>query len=148
MTALLAVGQSSAAGIITAVATALIAVGGVITALGVAVPLLRTSRDNSRKLVAQEAKLDVIHTLVNSTLTAAKQSELDGARRELVMMLELTAMQERDGTPASPDRLAGIGALRRRIDDLTSTMADRAEQTRAADIQIATEAARARDQSR
>lgn len=140
---LLAVGQSSAAGIITAIATALIAVGGVITALGVAVPLLRTSRRNTEQLEVHSASLGVIKTLVDGTLTAALQAQLDATRSQLTLMLELTHEQTEPGEDPSPDRKAALGALQRRVNELAAAMADREAQVRAADIQIATEAARA-----
>lgn len=50
---------SSIAGIITAVATVLIATGGVITAVGVLLPILRGTRE--------------IHTLVNQAATDARR---------------------------------------------------------------------------
>lgn len=134
--------QSSLAGIITATSTVLIALGGLVTALGVAVPLLRTSKRNSEALAVQESKLNVIHTLVNSTLTAALQAQLDATRRELSMTVELSSMQTEAGREVSEDRRAAIGALRRKVDELEEGMADRAQQTRSANIQIEAEAAR------
>lgn len=134
--------QPSWAGIITAFATVLIAVGGVITALGVAVPLLRASKRNTEALAVQESKLNVIHTLVNSTLTAALQAQLDATRRELTMMIELSSMQTEAGHQVSDDRKAAIGSLRRKVDELAEAMTDRAQQTRTADIQIEAEATR------
>jgi hypothetical protein len=134
--------QPSWAGIITACATVLIALGGVITALGVAVPLLRASRRNTEALAVQESKLNVIHTLVNSTLTAALQAQLDATRRELTMMMELTDMQREAGHAVSADRFAALGALRRKVTELTTAMADREQQTRSADTQIQAEAIR------
>jgi len=44
---------SSVAGVITAIATVLIALGGVITAVGVLIPILRLSR-STHKIVNQE----------------------------------------------------------------------------------------------
>jgi hypothetical protein len=139
---LLAAPQPSWAGIITAFATVIIALGGFVTALGVAIPLLRASKRNTEALAVQESKLNVIHTLVNSTLTAALQAQLDATRRELTLMIELSAMQTEAGHEVSDDRKAAVGALSRKVDELAEAMADRAQQTRVADIQIATEADR------
>jgi hypothetical protein len=88
------------------------------------------------------AKLDIIHTLVNSTLTAALQAQLDASRRELVMMLELADMQKAAGETVSAQRLASIAALRRKVGELSAQMQEREVQTRTAETQIATEAAR------
>lgn len=47
--------------------------------------------------VTIEGKLDVIHGLVNSGLTAAKQSEFEALNRELATMHELADMQRASG---------------------------------------------------
>jgi hypothetical protein len=129
--------QPSWAGVITACASLFSAFALVITAAGVALVNRRNSLHMEENQKETTSRLAVIHTLVNSTLTAAYQGQLDATRRELTMMRELAAAQ-----PASDDRLAGIGALQRKVDELTATMRTREEQTRSADIQIATEAAR------
>jgi hypothetical protein len=91
---------------------------------------------------ATTAKLDIIKTLVDGTLTKAMQDALDASRRELVALLELADIQLNSGTPPTADRIATITALRRRVGELSAQMQDREAQIRAADIQIATEAAR------
>jgi hypothetical protein len=136
--------QASIAGLITACATVLIAVGGVITALSVLVPILRQTKQNTKNIAENQAvttsKLNVIHTLVNSTLTAALQSELDATRREEMLLRELMSMR---GNSTDDDH-AALGAVQRKISELSSAMKDRAEQTRKADIQIAQEHERAK----
>lgn len=117
------------AGLITAFSTLLLAVGGVITALTVFIPMLRTTRKNSDQL-------RVIHTLVNSTLTAALQAELDSTRREEMLLRELLSMREDSGAQVSDDQRAALGAVQRKIQELTAAMADRAQQNRAANIQM------------
>ena len=138
--------QPSWAGIITAFSALFTAVALVITALGGYVTVRAANRRTTATIAenqkATTSQLQVIHTLVNSTLTAALQGQLDSTRRELVMMLELADAQREAGWPPTEDRMASIGALRRQVADLTSSMSDRAQQTRAADVQIATEAAR------
>lgn len=57
---------SSLAGIITAIATALIAVGGVITSITVLLPILRGTRQNGRQI-------GEVHTLVNQQATDARR---------------------------------------------------------------------------
>jgi hypothetical protein len=138
--------QPSWAGIITALSSFVIAVGGAITAVSLAVNRRRASARLDAYQRDTTGRLSVIHTLVNSTLTASLQAQLDSNRRELVVMLEMADMRRRAGTEPSDDWNAAIGALRRHIDDLSAAMTDRADQTRAADIQIADEAARKADE--
>jgi len=52
-----------------------------------------------------EGKLDVIHGLVNSGLTAAKQSELEAITRELASMRELVDLRRAAGLVSSDDHL-------------------------------------------
>jgi len=121
--------QASYAGIVTASSTLLIAIGGVITALTVLIPILRGTRRNSEQL-------RVIHTLVNSTLTAALQAELDSTRREEMLLRELLSMREDSGATVSDDQRAALGAVQRKIGELSRAMEDRRMQNRAADIQM------------
>jgi hypothetical protein len=93
------------------------------------------------------AKLEVIHTLVNSTLTAALLAALDASRSELVTLLKMADMQRAHGDDPSEDELASITVLRRKVGELSAAMQEREAQTRAADTQIATEAARQADRS-
>jgi hypothetical protein len=58
----LAAASSSVAGILTAVATLAIAIGGVITALTGIIPLIRRTK-------RLEAKVDGVHTIVNQQHT-------------------------------------------------------------------------------
>jgi hypothetical protein len=130
---------ASIAGIITASASVFTALGLLVTAIvgaaKVFLPILKQTRRNT-------AQLAIIHTLVNSTLTAAMQSELDANRREELLMRELVRMRTESGKEPSDDQLAALGATHRKIEELTRAMADRMDQTRAADIQIETEAQR------
>jgi hypothetical protein len=98
-------------------------------------PLLRETRRNS-------AQLGVIHTLVNSTLTAALQSELDATRREEMLLRELMTMRTESGHSVTDTQRSTLTATQQKISELTLAMQDRARQTEAANTQIATEAAR------
>jgi hypothetical protein len=117
-------------------ASLVIAIGGGVTAISLAM----SRRAASRRLDAYQrdtiSRLNVIHTLVNSTLTAAKDAELAATRRELAMLLDMTNVQTDAGHVINDDRRAAIGALRLRIDELTTASQDRAAQTRAANVQI------------
>jgi hypothetical protein len=134
---------ASVAGIITASSTLLIAFGGILTALTVLVPILRRTKENTKAITEGQrvtsAKLEVIHTLVNSTLTAALQSELDSTRREELLLRELMQMRSDAGHPVTDDQRATLGATQRKIRELARAMDDRIRQTRSADIQIEVE---------
>lgn len=69
-------------------------------------------------------KLDVIHTLVNSTLTAAMQVALDGVQRELVLM-------ERDSL-TDP---ALVVSTKKKIAELEKIIDERNKKTEIADLQ-------------
>jgi len=56
--------STSLAALVTAIATALIAVGGVITSITVLLPILRGTRANTRSIVE-------VHTIVNQQRTDA-----------------------------------------------------------------------------
>jgi hypothetical protein len=70
-------------------------------------------------------KLEVIHTLVNSNMTAALKAEYDGAVREVMLMREL-------GRPASV-----IADADTKIAELRAVLEDRLRQTTLVDQQIA-----------
>lgn len=70
-------------------------------------------------------KLDVIHTLVNSQLTAAMQSELDAIVRELAMMLEVIALKKAAGFEPTAEALAALDAAQAKVADLTAKLEDR-----------------------
>lgn len=70
-------------------------------------------------------KLDVIHTLVNSTLSAAIQAELDALICLLALMKDPSGIDE-----------AGIANTERRIAELKQTVSTRDEQTRLATLQM------------
>lgn len=63
---LVAMADSTTAGIITAVATALTALGGLILAISVLVPILRSTR-------RVETQVGVVHTIVNQQRTDAQR---------------------------------------------------------------------------
>jgi replicative DNA helicase len=102
----------------------------------VLIPILRGTKKNTEQLAKQEGKLTVIHTLVNSTLSAALQAELDSTRREEMLLRELMTMRSDAGHEISDDQRAALGAVQRKIVDLSRSMADRREQNRLADIQM------------
>lgn len=70
-------------------------------------------------------KLDVIHVLVNSNMTAAMQAELDAIKREIVMMREVAALNLAAGREPTVEALAAIEATQVKIAELESQLADR-----------------------
>jgi uncharacterized membrane protein len=79
-------------------------------------------------------KLDVIHTLVNSNMTAAMQAELDAIRREIVMMREVVALNLAAGREPTVEALAAIEATKLKITALEAQLAYRAAAVEAADL--------------
>ncbi len=73
-------------------------------------------------------KLDVIHTLVNSNMTAAMQAEHDATVRELAMMREVAALHQNAGQRPSVDTLAAIKSTEDKIAELQAALKDRLKQ--------------------
>lgn len=89
------------------------------------------------KAVAETAaethnQLKVIHTLVNSTLTAAIKAQYDATMRELAMMREVIDLKRKSGHEPSEDALAAVKATEATIAELRTILADRLAQTKAA----------------
>jgi hypothetical protein len=141
---ILAAPESTSAGVITATASLFTALALVITAVGAALVNRRTSRRLAENQADTSSRLDVIHTLVNSTLSAALQAQLDASRRELVTMLENVELQQATGRAVSDERKAEVATLRRQVGELSAAMMTRDDQTRYANIQIDEEASRRR----
>lgn len=85
-----------------------------------AVKLEEASSDTSKKL-------DTIHTLVNSSMTAAMQTALDSLRLQLPMMLEIIELKKTAGLEPSIDTLASVKALREQIAKMQSDITLREE---------------------
>jgi hypothetical protein len=85
---------------------------------------------------ATNTKLDVIHTLVNSNMTAALQGELDSTRANLVTLRELIGLRVAQGQEPDDDARAALAALEEKVGRLASNLQDRVEQTKVADAQI------------
>lgn len=70
-------------------------------------------------------KLEIIHTLVNSTLTASIESDLEATKQGLTTMRELAAERKLAGRDIAPETVAAMAAAEAKIDFLTQKMADR-----------------------
>jgi hypothetical protein len=97
--------------------------------------LLESNKRVAATAVITNGKLDVIHTLVNSNMTAAMQAELDRTQEVLVMLREVIALNEAAGRAASPETLARIDATERKVGELVAALNDRLTQTRIAQQQ-------------
>jgi len=89
--------------------------------------LLANNERVARTQQETNGKLDVIHTLVNSNMTAAMQSEFDAVARELAMMREVAALKQAAGQEPSPETLAAISATEAKLHELDAALADRAK---------------------
>lgn len=86
---------------------------------------------------ATDAKLDAIHTLVNSDMTAARQSELDQTRVTLVMLRKVVALDHAAGRESSEQDVATIETTEARIAELQAILADRLAQQQAVEAEAA-----------
>lgn len=92
----------------------------------------RLVKENNKAVAAATAEtqeqLKVIHGLVNSSMTAAMQSEYGAVQRELAMMQEVIELKRAAGKNPSVDALAAIGATKDKIAELAAALADRLKQ--------------------
>jgi hypothetical protein len=89
------------------------------------------------KAVAETAaethsQLKVIHTLVNSNMSAAMQAEHDATARELAMMREVIDLKRKNGHEPSDEAMTAIKATEAKIAELKLALADRQTQAKAA----------------
>ncbi len=80
------------------------------------------------------SKLDVIHVLVNSNMTAAMQAEHDARSESLVLMLEIAELKRSAGMDLLPEAAQAIAITKVRIAELRATLDERQAHTRAAAI--------------
>jgi hypothetical protein len=112
---------SSVAGIITSAAS-IATVVGIAMAIVVGIFQIRKLREEGEDA---GRKLDVIHRLVNSTLTTAIESDLAATRQGLDTMTELVRVLTEAGKPVAPETVAAMEASRVKIGALTQELADR-----------------------
>lgn len=73
-------------------------------------------------------KLDVIHVLVNSTLTAAMRSELEAISQVLTTLQENIALSRAAGKEPDEQRMIQVKTVSDRIVELRAVLTDRAAQ--------------------
>lgn len=101
--------------------------------------VLLTGRQQHRLLRMQQNISDGVervHILVNSTMTASVQANLDATERELAMTLEVIALRRDAGREPTPESIAAVDSARERIAALRETLADRVKQTEIGEAQI------------
>lgn len=89
--------------------------------------LLAANERVARTAIETNGKLDVIHTLVNSNMTAAMQSEYDATVRELAMMKEVIELKRSNGLKPTPEALAAIKTTETKLRELAAALEDRAQ---------------------
>jgi hypothetical protein len=95
--------------------------------------LLLEANDRAAETAATtNGKLDQIHTLVNSNMTAAMQSELDATVALLDTLREVVALNEAAGRQPTAEAVGRIDAMQTKVDELSANLTDRLKQTTAA----------------
>jgi hypothetical protein len=90
--------------------------------------LVANNRVVAETAAQTQGQLTVIHDLVNSTMTEAKQSELVALRGQLVLMGRVMALNEEQGiTPTDEDR-AALDAIDARVAEVQAIVDDRVHQ--------------------
>lgn len=107
-----------------------------------AAALLAATDRTGAKVEQVDGKVDVIHTLVNSGMTAAIESELEATVLSLASMREVAALRKETGRKPSTSTLAAIKAAEQRLALLRKTLAERAKQAKVVADQQANQASR------
>lgn len=79
-------------------------------------------------VIGISGKLEVIHALVNSNLTAAIQEGLDARKAQLVTMLEIIDLKKADARQPTPEALHAIRTTQEKIVELERSLRDRLTQ--------------------
>jgi hypothetical protein len=87
-----------------------------------------TAKDAADTAKKANDKLDIIHVLVNSNMTAALQAELGATERELALMMEVIELRKGVGRDPNVETLATVEATRNKIGELRATLMDRMNQ--------------------
>lgn len=93
--------SSSVAGVITAIATVITALGGLFLALAVFLPTLRAAKSAEIKAARAEVTATATHVLVNQ-LSTDKDNYIAALRRELITNNIPVPLDQSMGTPPSP----------------------------------------------
>jgi hypothetical protein len=97
----------------------------------------RVAEQSAQAFAATQRQLGQIHTLVNSNLTEAQGRELEATRAMLVTMQEVVDLKRQRGVEPSQEAIDAIAATRSRVEALSQSLAQKAEQTKVADAKAA-----------
>ena len=84
-----------------------------------------TSKRAADSTKITNAKLDSIHTLVNSNMTAAMKAELDATIREKVLIIEVIGLKKLIDQEIEVDTVLALKTAEARIIELTAILKDR-----------------------
>jgi hypothetical protein len=84
--------------------------------------------DQNAKLDQIDLQAKRIHTLVNSDMTAARQSELDQTRAMVVVLRRVIDLAQSRKTPPDQKDVVALEAAETRVVDLEGILADRLHQ--------------------
>ncbi len=70
-------------------------------------------------------KLDVIHGLVNSSMTAAMQSELDAVTSNVVLLEQIIELKKSAGQAPTEDALKTVALMQDKMNELKANLTDR-----------------------
>ena len=91
----------------------------------VAARLLAANERVARSTEITDGKLDVIHELVNSSMTAAIKGERNANIATTSVMREVIALKQTQGQEPSEETLAALAAIEARIAELDALLKDR-----------------------
>ena len=96
----------------------------------------RVAKQSADAAEVTNGKLNQIHELVNSSLTAQMEEAYAALTQQLVLMREVIALHTAAGRQPSQDALNAIGIIERKVAELGATLSDRAKATEIADAAL------------
>lgn len=97
--------------------------------------LLESNERVAHTAALTDKKLDQIHVLVNSSMTASMQAELDATTRVLALLRQVVVLHTAAGRPPAGEALATIEATEHKVSELRTALSDRLSQTQIAEQQ-------------
>lgn len=102
----------------------------------VAAKVVEAAKKVAKTAKTSDKKLDEIHILVNSNMTAAMQAELDARIGQLLLMKEVIELKKALGKTPLKDALVAVESTEEKITELRTKLADRLRQTKLAEKQV------------
>jgi hypothetical protein len=88
------------------------------------------ARDDAKE---KSAQLSQIHTLVNSNMTAAMESELDARKSNLILLEETISLKRSAGAEPTGETMVLMSTAKNKIHELEAQLDDRLKQTKIAE---------------